>query len=289
MIDHTTAATGPHRGAAADRAPGTPPHPGPGRRAGGRLRLHRVAGLQRRGAGVRGDAGAGAGRRRAAAATRAPTRAVDPCGRAAPGSSASSWRSGCSTRSATRSASPSWTASPRRPRPAGRGLLLLTDVGASADALRTAPMDGVILLGCSDLVRRTVDVVLRRGIPVVALGGPPIDGVLGISLDDAEATVVAARHLADLGHRSVAVVALPLDYSGPSAARSTPARERDEHRAGHARPAARRPLRVPRLPRRRRRRQPGERGHHRRARAAGRPGAPARPPSSRRATCSPPA
>ncbi len=98
--------------------------------------------------------------------------------------------------------------------PGGRGLLLLTDVGASTDAIRTAPMDGVILLGCSDLVRRTVDVVLRRGIPVVALGGPPIDGVLGISLDDADATVVAARHLADLGHRSVAVVALPLDYSG---------------------------------------------------------------------------
>jgi len=37
-----------------------------------------------------------------------------------------------------------------------------------------------------------------------------MDGVLTISLDDRDATESAARHLWDLGHRDVAIVALPL-------------------------------------------------------------------------------
>ena len=93
----------------------------------------------------------------------------------------------------------------------GRGLLLLTDVGQSAVAMESASMDGVILLGCSSRVSRSIDIQRRRAIPAVALGGPAFDGVLTISLDDENASEVAARHLAALGHRDVAVVTLPLD------------------------------------------------------------------------------
>ena len=98
--------------------------------------------------------------------------------------------------------------------PGGRGLLLLADAGASAAALETAAMDAVILIGCSGRIQQSVDVIRRRGIPTVAIGGPPFAGVLSVSLDDAEATATAAQHLADLGHRDVAVVTLPLDISG---------------------------------------------------------------------------
>ncbi len=93
----------------------------------------------------------------------------------------------------------------------GRGLLLLTDVGESATTLETASMDGVVLLSCSTHVARSIDVLRRRGTPTVALGGPEFPGVLTITLDDERASTVIARHLADLGHRDVAIVALPLD------------------------------------------------------------------------------
>jgi len=93
----------------------------------------------------------------------------------------------------------------------GRGLLLLTDVAESALAMESASMDGVILLGCSTRSGRAVDIQRRRAIPGVALGGPVFPGVLTISLDDDTASEVAARHLADLGHTDVAIVALPLD------------------------------------------------------------------------------
>ncbi|MGS0687366.1 LacI family DNA-binding transcriptional regulator [Nakamurella sp. GG22] len=93
----------------------------------------------------------------------------------------------------------------------GRGLLLLTDVGESATTLETASMDGVVLLSCSTHVARSIDVLRRRGTPTVALGGPEFPGVLTITLDDEQASTVVARHLADLRHRDVAIVALPLD------------------------------------------------------------------------------
>ena len=107
----------------------------------------------------------------------------------------------------------------------GRGLLLLTDVGESSLAMESASMDGVILIGCSLRIARALEVNLRRNIPVVALGGPRMSGVLTISLDDQEATELVARHLRELGHRDVAIVALPLDATferGPL----TPDRER---------------------------------------------------------------
>ena len=109
----------------------------------------------------------------------------------------------------------------------GRGLLLLTDVGESATAIESASMDGVILLSCSPRSERAIEIQRRRAIPGVALGGPPFPGVLTISLDDTKASQTAARHLADLGHTDVAIVALPLDgFDGnPERGPLTPERE----------------------------------------------------------------
>jgi DNA-binding LacI/PurR family transcriptional regulator len=91
----------------------------------------------------------------------------------------------------------------------GQGLLLLSDVGASADAIGTATMDAAILFAFSHRSDRTVELLRRRALPVVAVGGPDL-GLLTVSIDDEAASATAARHLADLGHRDVAIVALPL-------------------------------------------------------------------------------
>ena len=56
----------------------------------------------------------------------------------------------------------------------GRGLLLLADVGQSAVAMESASMDGVILLGCSSRISRSIEIQRRRAIPAVALGGPAV-------------------------------------------------------------------------------------------------------------------
>ena len=91
----------------------------------------------------------------------------------------------------------------------GQGLLLLSDIGASADAIGTATMDAAILFAFSHRSDRTVELLRRRAAPVVAVGGPDL-GLLTISIDDEAASATAARHLADLGHTDVAIVALPL-------------------------------------------------------------------------------
>ncbi|WP_395726283.1 LacI family DNA-binding transcriptional regulator [Nakamurella sp.] len=91
----------------------------------------------------------------------------------------------------------------------GQGLLLLSDVGASADAIGTATMDAAILFAFSHRSDRTVELLRRRALPVVAVGGPDL-ALLTISIDDEAASATAARHLADLGHTDVAIVALPL-------------------------------------------------------------------------------
>lgn len=91
----------------------------------------------------------------------------------------------------------------------GQGLLLLSDVGASAEAIGTATMDAAILFAFSSRSDRTVELLRRRALPVVAVGGPDL-GLPTIGIDDEAASATAARHLADLGHRDVAIVALPL-------------------------------------------------------------------------------
>ncbi|MGV8894960.1 MAG: LacI family DNA-binding transcriptional regulator [Rhodoglobus sp.] len=94
---------------------------------------------------------------------------------------------------------------------AGAGLLLLSDIGGPQLDIRSAPMDAVILVGCSTRLDESVAVLRQRGMPVVAIEADDMPGVLSISLDNRDATARLARHLLDLGHESVAVVALPLD------------------------------------------------------------------------------
>jgi DNA-binding LacI/PurR family transcriptional regulator len=95
---------------------------------------------------------------------------------------------------------------------AGLALLLLTDTGGAAD-ISVAPMDAVILVGCSTRLDQSVVTLRQRGIPIVAIEAERMTGVVPIDLDNREATSRGAEHLRALGHERVALVTLPLDDS----------------------------------------------------------------------------
>ena len=93
---------------------------------------------------------------------------------------------------------------------AGAALLLLTDTGSGGIHVASAPMDAAILVGCSTRLDASVAVIGQRGLPVVAIEADDLPGVLAIGLDNRDATARVCRHLKELGHTRVAVVALPL-------------------------------------------------------------------------------
>jgi len=101
--------------------------------------------------------------------------------------------------------------------PIGAGILLLTDEGPaeSGPTLTTAPLDAAILLGCNEILRSSVDVLRRRGIPVVVIEGDAGADVPRVLLDNVEAQRTAAEHLRSLGHEDVALVTLTKDASRP--------------------------------------------------------------------------
>jgi DNA-binding LacI/PurR family transcriptional regulator len=111
--------------------------------------------------------------------------------------------------------------------PKGASLLLLT--GNTEASLLTAPVDGVILIGCSTRLESSVTVFQQRGVPIAAIEAEHMTGVLPIDLDNREASRVLAEHVRDLGHENVAMVTLPLD---PSLARGPLSAERESASEG---------------------------------------------------------
>ena len=93
--------------------------------------------------------------------------------------------------------------------PQGASLLLLT--GNAEGNLYNAPVDGVILIGCSTQLAASVNVFRQRGVPIVAVEAEPMDDVVAIDLDNRAASRALSEHLRDLGHTDVAMVTLPLD------------------------------------------------------------------------------
>jgi DNA-binding LacI/PurR family transcriptional regulator len=107
---------------------------------------------------------------------------------------------------------------------AGLALLLLTDTGEGASDISVAPMDAVILVGCSTELDHSVTVFRQRGIPVVAIEAERMAEVFPVELDNRDATARGARYLKSLGHTNVALVSLPLEGSHARGA-VTPERE----------------------------------------------------------------
>jgi DNA-binding LacI/PurR family transcriptional regulator len=64
-----------------------------------------------------------------------------------------------------------------------------------------------------------LDAAIRRGMPLVVIDQPRMPGVTTVSVDDRGGAREAARHLVGLGHRRIAIVALPFHpdgYTGPA-------------------------------------------------------------------------
>ena len=98
----------------------------------------------------------------------------------------------------------------------GVGLLLLAgDTGRpSAQQIARIPLDAAIFATCGLEDDPALDQLRARGVPVVGVEGPVADGVLLIDIDDRGGTRELARHLHDLGHRRVEMIAMPLRLDG---------------------------------------------------------------------------
>jgi DNA-binding LacI/PurR family transcriptional regulator len=115
----------------------------------------------------------------------------------------------------------------------GVGLLLLAgDTGRpAAEQIARIPLDAAIFATCGLEDDPALDQLRARGVPVVGVEGPVLDGVVLVDIDDRNGTQELARHLHGLGHRRVATVAMPLRLDGTrgplDAARRSRAHYRD--------------------------------------------------------------
>lgn len=103
----------------------------------------------------------------------------------------------------------------------GAGLLLMTEADDDQVTIANAPVDAVVLVGCNANPSSTLGVLSRRGIPMVSIEGPAIEGSPAIGVDNRGGTRELAEHLRELGHSRVALVTLGLTSerrSGPLAA-----------------------------------------------------------------------
>jgi len=93
------------------------------------------------------------------------------------------------------------------------GLLLLRDDprGDEPPPIADAPVDAVVLIGCSGRARAALEIVRQRGLPVVVIEGDAGEGIPRITLNNREASAEVARRVFDLGHVNVATVTLSLD------------------------------------------------------------------------------
>jgi DNA-binding LacI/PurR family transcriptional regulator len=97
----------------------------------------------------------------------------------------------------------------------GFGLLFISPLHGSIErALARATVDGVIVIGL-DRRHPEVEAVRRAGLPIVLVDAAPWAEHDAIEIDDTAGGVAAARHLLELGHRDLLVLAME-----PSAAQT---------------------------------------------------------------------
>jgi DNA-binding LacI/PurR family transcriptional regulator len=100
---------------------------------------------------------------------------------------------------------------------AGLALVSAKDDKRLAANIQNALVDGFVLL-CIENGERLVELTKERQLPFVALAlGRPDETVSAIGVDDYAGAQIAARHLAELGHRRFGILSLELDdeHEGP--------------------------------------------------------------------------
>lgn len=98
----------------------------------------------------------------------------------------------------------------------GVGLLLLAgDAGRpAAEQLARIPLDAAIFATCGLEDDPALHLLRARGVPIVGVEGPVADDVVLVDIDDRAGTAELAVHLRGLGHRRVAMIAMPLRLDG---------------------------------------------------------------------------
>jgi DNA-binding LacI/PurR family transcriptional regulator len=100
--------------------------------------------------------------------------------------------------------------------------LLIVPGGRDAQDTRQIPdvaVDGFVAYSLPH-GSAVLEAAIRRDIPVVVVDQPRLPGVTTVTVDDHGGARDAARHLVELGHRRIAIVALPFHpdgYTGPAA------------------------------------------------------------------------
>lgn len=94
------------------------------------------------------------------------------------------------------------------------GLLLLRDDPREDDApsLSEAPVDAVVLIGSSPRAQAVIESARRRRLPVITIEGEESNEIPQVTLDNADASAIAAQHVFQLGHERVATITLPLGW-----------------------------------------------------------------------------
>jgi len=113
----------------------------------------------------------------------------------------------------------------------GLGVLLVPS-GSDDDALvtmspliETAAMDVAILLWGVIDGDPTLESLQRRGVPMLAVEGPEVEGVPLIAIDDRRGTTELVNYLKTLGHERFAMVTLPYSNNRRTRAHELPAIE----------------------------------------------------------------
>ena len=98
----------------------------------------------------------------------------------------------------------------------GAGLSLVSAVNKEqlAWSIQSALVDGFVVF-CIEDGSRVVELARERKLPFVTLDfGEEDETIASLAIDDASGARLAARHLAELGHRRFAVLSLPVATSG---------------------------------------------------------------------------
>ncbi|MDN4477008.1 LacI family DNA-binding transcriptional regulator [Demequina sp. SYSU T00192] len=100
----------------------------------------------------------------------------------------------------------------------GLGVLLIpTPTGEPGERslLETAAMDAAVLLRVRDHDDEpAIDILRRRGLPMVVMEGEAPAGAGVLEIDDRGATAAMIRHLVDLGHKRIGTITLPAGLDG---------------------------------------------------------------------------
>lgn len=91
--------------------------------------------------------------------------------------------------------------------------LVLISGGPAGAVARVALVDAVICY-CDVPIEGKLAAIVDRGLPFVVVDGPRLPGAGHVGIDDRRGAAAAARHLLDLGHTRLGVLAMPLVDDG---------------------------------------------------------------------------